>query len=455
MIHEERIRYLNGNEPVDGDFVLYWMQASQRAFCNHALEYAIERANALGQPLVTGFGLTPSYPEANLRHYTFMLEGLQETAAGLAVRGIRFLLLEGSPEKAVTGPAGDASLIVTDRGYLTIQKEWRSTVAARVPCPLVQVESDVVVPVETASPKEEWSAATLRRRIHRLLPDFLVPLGERTLYHPSVSADEEQIPFGKILASLPVDRSIRPSLQYRGGISEARRHLHRFLEDRLARFSEERNDPNADVLSNMSPYLHFGQISPLSIALKVAATGSPNADAYLEELIVRRELAMNFVHYNPAYDSFDGLPAWAKQSLRDHWGDRRAYLYSLEELESARTHDRYWNAAQQELVTTGKLHGYMRMYWGKKIIEWTKNPAVAYYIALYLNNRYELDGRDPNGYTGVAWCFGKHDRAWREREIFGKVRYMNANGLRRKFDVEAYVERMRRLAEPARPVKPS
>ncbi len=190
----------------------------------------------------------------------------------------------------------------------------------------------------------------------------------------------------------------------------------------------------------MSPYLHFGQISPLHIALEVLKTKSPGKSAYLEELIIRRELAVNFVYYNREYDNLKCLPDWAYNTLMEHRKDKREYIYSLEEFENAETHDPYWNAAQLEMVHSGKMQGYMRMYWGKKILEWAQNPEKAYQIALKLNNRYELDGRDPNGYAGVAWCFGKHDRAWKEREIFGKVRYMNDHGLRRKFKMDSYVD---------------
>ena len=197
----------------------------------------------------------------------------------------------------------------------------------------------------------------------------------------------------------------------------------------------------------MSPYLHFGQISPLYIALKVLETESLGKDSYIEQLIVRRELAYNFVYYNRNYDTIKCLPPWATATLNVHKRDKREYIYTLEEFENAETHDPYWNAAQKEMVITGKMHGYMRMYWGKKILEWSKNPKAGFDIALYLNNKYELDGRDPNGFAGVAWCFGKHDRAWTERKVFGKIRYMNSNGLKRKFDAEAYVEKINKLTD--------
>jgi deoxyribodipyrimidine photo-lyase len=235
-----------------------------------------------------------------------------------------------------------------------------------------------------------------------------------------------------------------------GGYSQARARLESFIEDgRLERFHEERNDPARDGLSHLSPYLHYGQISALEIALEASRHPGPGTESFLEELIVRRELAFNFVAFNADYDRFECLPNWAREDLEIHAADRRPYLYSPGDLEKAQTHDPYWNAAQKELVYRGKIHGYMRMYWGKKILEWSDTPRNAYTTAVYLNDRYSLDGRDPNGYAGVAWCFGKHDRPWAPRPVFGKVRYMNDRGLERKFDIRAYVERVNSLVAGA------
>ncbi len=247
-----------------------------------------------------------------------------------------------------------------------------------------------------------------------------------------------------VLKKLKIKNEVPASI-YKGGNSVAVEIFESFLKNKLKYFADLRNDPTKDCLSHMSPYLHFGQISPLYLALKVAEYNGNGKDAYLEELIIRRELSMNFVHYNPVYDEFECLPDWAKTTLLEHRNDRREYVYSLEELEYAHTHDPYWNAAQKEMVIKGKMHGYMRMYWSKKILEWTDDPRKAYDIVLYFNDKYEIDGRDPNGYAGVAWCFGKHDRAWKEREIFGKVRYMNANGLKRKFKIDLYVDKINDL----------
>jgi deoxyribodipyrimidine photo-lyase len=445
MIQRERIKALNEKAVQKGTYVLYWMQASQRATYNHALEYAILKANELRQPLIVFFGITDRFPEANERHYAFMLEGLRETQKSLNERNIQMVIRHVSPEKGAIRMAKKASLVVVDRGYLNIQRYWRKTAAERIDSPLIQVESDVIVPVEEASSKEEYAAATLRPKIHKKLSHFLTPLSHREPILSSLSMEFDSFEIDdpeKAISKLRIDRRVGKVDSFRGGTKEAYRHLELFLEGKLDHYPELRNDPSLDYLSHMSPYLHFGQISPIEIALKVKQTRSPGGDAFLEELIVRRELSMNFVFYNGEYDAFEALPEWAKKTLRSHQRDKRLYLYTLEQLERAETHDPYWNAAQKEMVITGKMHGYMRMYWGKKILEWSKTPEEAFRSTLYLNNKYELDGRDPNGFTGVAWCFGKHDRPWGERPVFGNLRYMNDKGLKRKFDADQYVRKI-------------
>ncbi|QSZ68157.1 deoxyribodipyrimidine photolyase [Methanofollis aquaemaris] len=438
------LRRLNRHPPAEGEHVLYRMQASQRAEGNPALEYAVAEANRRALPLLVCFCLDPRGEGRQARHLGFMLEGLAETGAHLADRGIAFLVGAGPPHEVVAALGEEAALVVADRGYLHGQAEDRALLAERLAVPLVEVEGEVVVPVETASQKEEWSAATFRRRIARHLEPFPAPQAQRAVRVRSADdGNHETLRLDRpdaLLRTLGAAEDAGPAA-FTGGLTEARRLLDRFVRERLGRYANERNDPNADVLSCMSPYLHFGQISPLEVARRVRAVGGTDAAAYLEELVVRRELSMNFVRYNPAYASPDCLPAWAATTLADHAGDPREYEYALADLEAAATHDPYWNAAQRELLGTGKMHGYMRMYWGKKVLEWSSTPEEAYHALLTLNNRYELDGRDPNGYAGVAWCFGKHDRAWKERPVFGKVRYMNARGLRRKFDADRYAAR--------------
>ena len=423
------------------------MQASQRAEYNHALEYAVETADQLHLPLVVFFGITGKYPGANRRHYLFMLEGLKEVSASLQERGIRFVARKTPPDKGALDLTSEAALLVMDRGYLRHQREWRRKVSKRAACPVVQVESDVVVPVEIASPKEEYSAATFRRKISKVLPRFLVPLAQREPKHRGAGLEIAGLDLSDPAGLIGDLRPLRvPSPVYSpiGGTSEARARLRSFIRQKLDRYHILSSHPELDYTSGLSPYLHFGQISPLQVALEIRQAGGPGAEAFLEQLIVRRELSVNFAYYNSAYDSLESLPSWALQTLREHAGDRRDYLYSQRELEEARTHDPFWNAAQKEMLATGRMHNYMRMYWGKKILEWTRSPEEALRIALYLNDRYQLDGRDPNGYAGVLWCFGKHDRPFAERRITGKVRWMSQDGLRRKFDMEAYLERTER-----------
>lgn len=449
MIHPERIQYLN-RKPLHKEkrFLIYWMQAAQRAEWNHALEYALDKADELNKPLVVFFGLTPDFPEAGRRAYRFMLEGLRETADALRQRGIGIIIQRGHPARNLVKAAKEAAGVVTDRGYLRIQREWRQYAAEKLNCALYQVETDVVVPVETASGKEEYSAATIRKKIESRLTQFLKPLALRnpkvkSLDWPPGDVSIEEI--GKTLDDMSLEPDEYDMGYFRGGAVEAKKKLRDFLSHKINQYHERSRDPSADGLSNLSPYLHFGQISPLFIAIKAGKESGPGKDAFMEELIVRRELSMNFVFYNAKYDQFQGLPEWARTTLDQHRRDSREYVYQFEDWNRAETQDPYWNAAQQEMQVTGKMHGYMRMYWGKKILEWSRTPGEAFRTALTLNNRYELDGRDPNGYTGVAWCFGKHDRGWPERKVYGKVRYMNANGLKRKFDADAYVDKIKNL----------
>lgn len=429
------------------------MQAAQREAANHALEYAVGAANELRKPLVVLFALTERYPEANERHYAFMLEGLRETRARLLDRGVPMIIRRGEPDAEVRALGRLAALVVVDDGYVRVERRWRASAAAGLDCPLVEVATNVIVPVETASAKEEYAAATLRPRIHRVLDAYLKPLRRTPLRARSAGPDLESWDIGDTaaaLARLELDRSVGRVAAFRGGAGEAERRLRAFVERKLAAYAVDRNDPALDGLSGLSPYLHFGQISPLAVALAVQAGPAYGQAAFLEELIVRRELAFNFVRYNRAYDRFGGLPDWCRATLLEHASDRRPYVYTRAELERAATHDPYWNAAQKEMVLTGKMHGYMRMYWGKKILEWSASPRGAYRTALALNNAYELDGRDPNGFAGVAWTFGKHDRPWGRRPVYGTIRAMTDSGLRRKFDADAYVRKIERLAAEPR-----
>ena len=448
-IQSTRIKTLNDADICKGDYVLYWMQQSQRAACNHALEFAVEQANKLNRMLLVVFGLMDDYPEANLRHYTFMLEGLKETRAALASRGIKMVLHLGHPPEVALSLGRRASMIICDRGYLRHQRAWRRQVAKQAPCPVVQVESDVVVPVEVVSEKAEYAARTIRPKIHRHLESYLVGLKQTIVKHPSLGLNVKEIDLDDIeplVQNLNLDRSVAPvSALFKGGTSQALKRFDGFIRQRLKYYDQHSNQPQTNDISHMSPYLHFGQISPLYLALKLSRV--PDSlkavkDAYIEQLVVRRELAMNFAFYTSRYDGYTCIPGWARKTLADHEHDTRQYLYSRRQLENAATHDPYWNASMMEMKHTGFMHNYMRMYWGKKILEWSSTPQKAFRTALAINNKYFLDGRDPNSYTGVAWVYGVHDRAWTERPIFGKTRYMAASGLERKCDIAAYVKKV-------------
>jgi deoxyribodipyrimidine photo-lyase len=453
-IQKTRIQLLNDADVVEGRYVLYWMQQSQRADYNHALEYAIQQANRLGQGVLVAFGLMDDYPEANLRHYTFMMEGLKETRDTLARLGIKMVIQKGAPVEIALKLGRHASVIVCDCGYLRHQKAWRTRVAQKAVCRVVQVESDVIIPHRVVSDKAEYAARTIRPKIHKHLADYLIEFKPTAVKKSSLDLKVKGIDLEKpdpVLESLKVDPGVSPvSHIFKGGSSRARQLFKGFLHRKLVRYVENRNQPQTDDISHMSPYLHFGQISPLYLALQINAVGSElqaGRDSFLEELIVRRELAMNFVNYTPRYDSYGCLPNWARQSLAEHRKDPREYVYTRRQLENAQTHDEYWNAAMREMRYTGFMHNYMRMYWGKKILEWSKTPEHAYRTTLAINNKYFLDGRDANSYTGVAWIFGVHDRAWFERPIFGKIRYMAATGLERKCDIKAYVKKVDALAD--------
>jgi deoxyribodipyrimidine photo-lyase len=453
-IQPTRIQILNDADIHKGDYVLYWMQQSQRAKFNHALEYAVQQANNQGRMLLVAFGLTDDYPEANLRHYTFMLEGLKETQETLASRGIKLVVRCGQPPQVALSLGRRASMIVCDRGYLRHQIAWRQQVAQESNCRVVQVESDVIVPVEVISDKAEYAARTIRPKIHRHLDSYLVSLKSITVKHHSLAMKIQGIDLdniGDLLQKLNLDRSVPPvSDLFKGGTTQAAKRFGAFLRNRLKHYDQHSNQPQTDDISHMSPYLHFGQISPLYLAQQISRT--PNAlnaakDSYLEELVVRRELAMNFAFYTSKYDAYACIPGWAQKTLADHQDDQRETVYTRRQLENADTHDPYWNASMLEMKHTGFMHNYMRMYWGKKILEWSTTPQEAFRTTLAINNKYFLDGRDPNSYTGVAWIYGVHDRAWFERPIFGKTRYMAASGLERKCDIAAYVKKVDALVK--------
>ena len=453
-IQEGRVRHLNDEGVRNGDYVLYWMQQAQRTEHNHALEYAVQNANELGQPLLVVFGLMDDYPSANARHYAFMLEGLRDVQESLKGRGIKFVVRKGAPDKVALRLGENASMIVSEGAYLRPERSWRQRVAEQTGRRVVRVESNVVVPIELASDKREVAARTLRPKIRRHLDEYLVELlpteTEKDSLDLGVEDGIDLSDIDAVLEGMNIDKSVEPlSYLYTGGLTAAKERLEEFIEKKLDGYAGHRNQPQTDHVSHMSKYLHFGHISPVYVALRIQEASAPreDVDAYLEELIVRRELTINFCFYTPDYDSFSCIPDWAKRTLKEHREDEREHLYTREELEGARTHDPYWNAAMTEAVRTGYVHNHMRMYWGKKILEWSPSPEEAHETTMYLMDKYVLDGRDANTYANIAWVYGQHDRGFAERPVFGKVRYMSAGGLERKTNPKEYVQKVERLSE--------
>ncbi len=446
MVDLRRARLLKDGIAGPGP-VVYWMSRDQRARDNWALLFAQERALQRKVPLVVAFSLSPSFLGATIRQYGFMIEGLKEVEEELAAKNISFQVMAGNPEKTIPAMISKlkAGLLVTDFDPLRIKREWKEKVRERISVPFWEVDAHNVVPCWVASHKQEFSARTFRPKIDRLLPEFKVefPVLKK---HPFSWERRASIPWERLSKSLRVDKSVSEVKWIKPGEKAAKRALNSFLERKLSSYQEVRNRSELDGQSHLSPYLHFGQLSAQRVVLEAEKADVPQVDreAFLEELIVRRELSDNYCFYNLYYDHFEGFPDWAKKTLNQHRSDAREYLYELEELEMGRTHDELWNSAQLEMVIRGKMHGFMRMYWAKKILEWTPSPEDALEVAIYLNDRYELDGRDPNGYTGIAWSIGGvHDRAWGSRPIFGKIRYMSYRGCARKFNVPSYIEKVR------------
>ncbi|MFZ4457285.1 MAG: deoxyribodipyrimidine photo-lyase [Bacteroidales bacterium] len=452
-MNNQRIFSFN-NLPYDkGESVVYWMSRDQRVFDNHAMLASARLASRLNKPLVVVFCLTEDFPGANLRMFDFLLKGLTEVSRILADLKIPFYVLKRNPieELPLFLRKNICTALISDFDPLRIKRQWKDRINEQIGFAHYEVDAHNIVPCRVASTKEEFAAYTIRPKINRLLPDFIGDLPDRNQQkndlEKAASQSTEEFDAETCLLNLLIDRSV-PPLSLESGETSARMALHDFIEYRLNGYSELRNFPEKNHQSNLSPYLHFGQLSAQRVALEVqnADVSALDKAAFLEELIVRRELSDNYCFNNPNYDNIAGVAAWAKKTLSEHEHDTREYLYSIEQFENAKTHDLLWNAAQKQLLQEGKIHGYMRMYWAKKILEWTKSPAEALQFAIYLNDKYSIDGRDPNGYVGCQWAIGGvHDRAWGERPVFGKIRYMNANGCKRKFDVEAYINGVERF----------
>ncbi|MDP2497400.1 MAG: deoxyribodipyrimidine photo-lyase [Candidatus Palauibacterales bacterium] len=459
-----RRRWLREGEPhPDGDYVLYWMQMYQRHRSNPALEEAVRRGRDLGLPVVVYQGLNADYPGANARLHRFILESARDVARGLRERGIPYVFYpreENDGRDAAAEMIRASALAVTDDFPAYILPEMtRRAVAhtADAGVPVLAVDGNGVVPMDEIEGRQ-YAAYTIRPRIHRRLPSYLHPVEESEpdiagrpdlpvdgIGRELAGADDEQL--DRWVKAAGVDRSVEPSLRYRGGRRAGLERLEAFVEEDLADYAEHSRDPGADVASGLSPYLHFGCVSAREAALRVLAeTAVPDesVDAFLEQLVVRRELAYNFCRRSDEHASLSVLPDWARTTLSEHADDPRDPLYDAGTLEAAETHDEVWNAAQRELVATGTIQGYLRMLWGKQIMRWTESHEEALGLMLDFHRRYALDGRNPNTYANVLWCFGLHDRAFQETPILGKTRPMSSDRTRQKFDLGPYFERVDR-----------
>ena len=445
----------------DGKCVVYWMQRAQRALDNPALDLAVSLGNELRLPVVVFFSIVANYPNANLRHYAFLQQGLADIASGLAERNVAFI---------VRRPPGNrlepflqevqAALLIGDENPCREPERWRQVLARRLALPFLTVDADVVVP-SSLFDKHFYALHIFRPRLFAHLPTYLVPQPNLTAIHSwprPKNLGHSNLPADITEGWANLDRSVSPVDTFTGGTGAALHRLHHFVTHLLHSYPEKRNHPEFDGTSRLSPYLHFGHIGPVTIALaaqraiRQGHASQASCDTFLGELLGWRELSINFVRHVPDYDSLDCAPGWAAKTLLEHARDPRPILYTLEELEQARTHDELWNAAQLQMVRCGWMHNRMRMYWAKKILEWSPSPHLAYRHAVLLNDRYQLDGRDPNGYAGIAWSIaGVHDRPWFDRPIFGAIRYMSGASTGRKFNSRRYIENVaagRAFGEP-------
>mgnify|MGYP001273874136 CR=1 FL=1 len=445
MSYSKRTRTLKDGS-FNGESVLYWMVRDKRFKDNWALFAAQKAALKNKVPLHVCFQYDPIAKTATLREYDFLFKGLKETELKLFKHNIQFHLLKGDVLNQILTLCSriNVGTLITDFSPLKIYKRRLNRVLKAVDCPVYQTDAHNIIPVWKASNKKEFAAHTIRKKINNLLAEFLHE-PSNCIFHPYGQTKPSKINWEKVIERLEVDKSVKPVSWITAGEKAAFEKLVAFKTN-LNGYNLKRNDPNLNKLSKLSPYFHFGQISTQRVAYEIKKLDQFEVDkeAFLEEMIVRRELAENFCEYEHNYDFFEGFHPWAQKTLNEHRSDEREYIYSSDEFEQSKTHDPLWNAAQNQMKYQGKMHGFMRMYWAKKILEWSDSPERALQIAINLNDKYELDGRDPNGYTGIAWSIGGiHDRAWFERPVFGKIRYMNYNGCKRKFNVNNYIKQFR------------
>lgn len=452
-----------------GGTVVYHMCRDIRVHDNDALLFAQELALSQGAQLIVVYHIwNYEWKGATRRFYDWVLPSLEEVEQELRKYSIPLIVTVSemnlfSDDYRVTFPQKNVGAVVVDQLPLRFMKRWKETMLSQYPdVPLYEVDAHNCIPVWYTSQKQEFAAHTIRGKIHKILPDFLEEYKKVVVHHGNQELLKTITPidWNVMKSKMVCNESVSGVGNFVPGEKSAQKILTDFLRNKLTDYDESRNLINSDGQSNLSPYISHGNISRRHIVhevLKITGVDIQDAfdarqngsngkmgsiSAFIEECVIRAEISENFCYYNPTYDSYDGFPAWAKETLNKASTDTREYVYSKKEFEEARTHDVLWNSAQLQMVTTGKMHGYMRMYWAKKILEWSKSPQDAMKIAVYLNDTYELDGRDSGGYVGCAWSIGGvHDRPWFGRPIFGAVRYMAESGVAKRGKVKVYIEK--------------
>jgi len=483
-VPKNRIRALNRIPLTSvGEFVLYWMTACRRTTWNFALDRSIEWARELKKPIVILEALRCDYPWASERFHRFVLDGMAEKVRQLGANRYAIFYYPyaetaaGKGKGLIRALSEFASVIVTDDYPAFFFPHMMESAAQQVRCRLEAVDSNGLLPLRAAD-KAFPTAFSFRRFLQKNLAPHLAQQPRKSslarLELPRLKTlpgaiierwrpiPAKDLTSSSFLSRIPVRHDIK-AVEQRSGEKAAETALRKFLSRGLRQYLELRNQPEAEATSELSPYLHFGYISPHQIfyelsqqenwseaKLAVRANGSregwwgvsPAAEAFLDQVVTWRELGLNFSTHRDDDTRYSSLPDWAKRTLAKHARDEREHIYSFDEFGAARTHDPLWNAAQRQLIAEGRIHNYLRMLWGKKILEWTRKPEDALEIMIELNNRYALDGRDPNSYSGIFWCLGRYDRPWGpERPIFGSVRYMSSENTARKFQLGAYLEK--------------
>jgi photolyase PhrII len=460
MIDDLRIH--SGQEAAprtNAQLVLYWMQTTQRAHANFALEFAIEQANSRRLPLLVYHGLRDDYPWANDRIHTFILESASDLYRDFEQRGIQYAFyLERSGDDAdsrrraglpspLVSLAERAALVVTDFFPTFIVPRQIKALRAKIDTPVIAVDSATVVPLRYHE-REYSTAVAFRPKLMAALPQHLIVAPTAELRNKTwlelpfdpTRPETDSIP--ALVASCDIDHTVRPASTIAGGTAAAHERLNYFVEHILPNYAEGRGDPLLDGTSRLSPYLHFGNISPHDVLLRAREAGPASQFAkFQDELLVWRELSYNFVYHNPRHRTVEAIPPWAREELRKGEADPRPVLYGDDVMENAETGDELWNAAQKAYIVDGWMHNSLRMLWGKAVVQWTASAAEALRILEHLNNKYSLDGRDPNTYGGIHWIFGKFDRPFYRRPIYGTVRYQSLKAAAKKFDVQQYIRR--------------